>query len=102
MALVGTPLIVILLASSIGLISPSFAASVHSNSPLGPSTLPGTTFVSGPPTGSKGPDDITLLATEELNDGRALIWTAFQNGINPDGTPAVSYKHLTLPTICSV
>jgi hypothetical protein len=46
--------------------------------------------VSAPPTGSKGPDDITRMAVHGLENGRELIWTAFQNGINPDGTPGVS------------
>lgn len=46
-----------------------------------------TTFVAAPPSGAKGPDDITLLAVPGLDGGRAVIWTAYQNGINPDGTP---------------
>lgn len=50
-------------------------------------TLPAVPFVSGPPAGAKGPDDITRLAIDGLDQGRAVIWTAFQNGINPDGTP---------------
>ncbi|MDA4118172.1 MAG: hypothetical protein OK455_07495 [Thaumarchaeota archaeon] len=49
--------------------------------------MPSSTFVSTPPPGAKGPDDITLLPTKGLDGGKALIWTAFQNGINPDGTP---------------
>jgi hypothetical protein len=31
-----------------------------------------------------------MLATEGVNDGNALIWTAYQNGINPDGTPGTT------------
>ena len=70
--------LVLLLASpSVTAFSPSHAGS------SGPGTLPSKLFVSAPPTGAKGPDDITLLAV----DGHTLIWTAFQNGINPDGTP---------------
>jgi hypothetical protein len=82
-------LVIVLLASSIGLsILPSVAAfSPSSSGSGGPNTLPETTLVSAPPTGAKGPDDITLFATEGVNAGKALIWTAFQNGINPDGTP---------------
>jgi hypothetical protein len=34
----------------------------------------------------KGPDDITLLATPGLDGGAALIWTAYQNGIDANGT----------------
>jgi hypothetical protein len=30
------------------------------------------------------------MAVKGLDRGRELIWTAFQNGINPDGTPGVS------------
>jgi hypothetical protein len=52
-----------------------------------PATLPGTVFVAAPPPGATGPDDITRLATPGVDGGRALIWTAYQNGINPDGTP---------------
>jgi hypothetical protein len=55
-----------------------------------PGTLPATAFVSAPPTGAKGPDDITALAVNGLDHGRALVWTAFQNGINPNGTPGTS------------
>jgi hypothetical protein len=53
----------------------------------GPGMLPGMIFVAGPPVGATGPDDITRLATPGVDKGRALIWTAYQNGINPDGTP---------------
>jgi hypothetical protein len=83
-------LVIMLLSSSIGIaILPSVAAfsSSASGGSSGPSTLPSTTLVSAPPAGAKGPDDITMLATDGLGGGKALIWTAFQNGINPDGTP---------------
>jgi hypothetical protein len=53
----------------------------------GPATLPGTTFVAAPPPGAKGADDITALASEGVDRSRLVIWTAYQNGINPDGTP---------------
>ncbi len=55
-------------------------------------------FVSSPPAGSKGPDDITLLAIPGLDGGAALIWTAFQNGIMPNGTAG----HSGGPTLCTV
>ncbi|MCI4357641.1 MAG: hypothetical protein L3J99_01170 [Thermoplasmata archaeon] len=48
--------------------------------------MPSTTFVAAPPSGAAGPDDITELAVHGLDHGRAVIWTAYQNGINPDGT----------------
>jgi hypothetical protein len=56
----------------------------------GPSTLRETPFVQAPPTGSSGPDDLTRLAVKGVDGGRALIWTAFQNGIGADGTPGKS------------
>jgi len=75
--------VIALLASSIGVaILPSV-----SGISTGPSTLPGTTFVSAAPTGSSGPDDITILATDHLDGGKALIWTAYQNGIGTMGQP---------------
>jgi len=52
--------------------------------------LPSKTFVASPPAGSAGPDDITMLTTEGVNHGSPMIWTAYQNGINPDGTPGVA------------
>ncbi|MCI4366823.1 MAG: hypothetical protein L3K08_03630 [Thermoplasmata archaeon] len=52
--------------------------------------MSGGTFVAGPPTGAKGPDDLTTLAVPGLDHGRALIYTAFQNGINPNGTAGTS------------
>jgi hypothetical protein len=55
----------------------------------GPSLLPSTTVVAAPPAGAKGPDDLTRLAVDGLAGGRSLLWTAFQNGIGPDGTPAL-------------
>lgn len=45
-------------------------------------------LVSSPPPGSKGPDDITAMAGEGDHGGHAVIWTAYQNGIGPDGSPA--------------
>jgi hypothetical protein len=82
-------LIIALLASSISFaILPSVAAAPSSSSgPGGPGTLPSTTFVAAPPAGATGPDDITQMAIARLDGGRTVIWTAYQNGINPDGTP---------------
>ena len=56
-------------------------------STIGHGALPATLFVANPPPGATGPDDITRLATDGVDRGRALVWTAYQNGINPDGTP---------------
>ncbi|HVB96086.1 MAG TPA: hypothetical protein VND41_05745 [Nitrososphaerales archaeon] len=43
--------------------------------------------MSTPPAGAKGPDDVAKMAIVGLDGGRAVIWTAYQSGINPDGTP---------------
>jgi len=75
--------VILLMLPAVALISSSSFTTVS----LVPSTLPSKTFVSAPPAGAKGPDDITMLAVPGLDSGRLLIWTAFQNGINPDGTP---------------
>jgi hypothetical protein len=83
-------LIIVLLASSIGLSILPAVTAASSGSSAGPSMLPSTTFVPAPPTGSKGPDDITMLATKGVNGGNPLVWTNYQNGINPDGTPGVA------------
>ena len=88
-----TFLLVILFASSMGLLlmAPSFAASSNSlagiNKACALSSLPSTTLVSGPPTGAKSPDDLTIMAVRGLDNGNPLLWTEYQNGIDPDGTP---------------
>jgi hypothetical protein len=52
-------------------------------------TLTGRTLVSGPPPGAiSSPDDLTLTAVKGLDQGRLTLWTEWQNGINPDGTPS--------------
>ncbi|MBV9100014.1 MAG: hypothetical protein JO198_03095 [Candidatus Dormibacteraeota bacterium] len=53
----------------------------------GPTDLPGAVLVAGPPAGASGPDDLAQLSVEGLDAERALIWTAYQNGIGPDGSP---------------
>jgi hypothetical protein len=88
--ILGPALLFVLIFSSIGfLMGPSAAAvSQPSNGAVCKNdVLPDTRFVSAPPTGSKGPDDITRMAVNRFDNDRELIWTAFQNGINPDGTP---------------
>jgi hypothetical protein len=62
----------------------SVVASAFHHAPM---TLPNSTLVSAPPAGAKGPDDITWLASDGLDWGRPVVWTAYQNGVNPDGTP---------------
>jgi hypothetical protein len=95
----GRTFIILLLASSLGLLMlTSVVFSSSANGSVGPSTLPGTMLVSTPPTASKGPDDITMLATPGLDGGKPLIWTEWQNGINPDGTRSCP----TCPTASNV
>lgn len=79
-----TYVVFLLVASSIGLlISPGPSVSFASG---GSNTLPSTTFVAAPPAGSKGPDDITILSVPGVDGGRAVIWTAYQNGIQANGS----------------
>ncbi|MBV8527004.1 MAG: hypothetical protein JOZ75_01680 [Candidatus Dormibacteraeota bacterium] len=52
-----------------------------------PTTLHGRVLVGSAPPGSKGPDDISVLSVDGVDRDRPVLWTAYQNGINPDGTP---------------
>ncbi len=85
-------LALVLIASSVGILSAGAAPDdragpSHGSRPASPpNTLPQTTFVPAPPTGAKGPDDITHLALRALDHGRDVVWTAYQNGVNPNGT----------------
>ena len=54
-------------------------------------TLPGETLVSAPPPGDTQPDDIAWLPAGNLDGGKTLLWTEFQNGINPNGPPSSQY-----------
>jgi hypothetical protein len=74
-------------AAAISVLATSAAAAPGHATSTGPGTLPGTTLVTAPPAGATGPDDLTSLATPGLDGGHLVIWTAYQNGINPDGTP---------------
>ncbi|MDA4127158.1 MAG: hypothetical protein OK452_08175 [Thaumarchaeota archaeon] len=87
------PLLAVILFSSLIflLASPGvFAFTPTPASATGPGTLSSKTFVSAPPTGTKGPDDITLMAIDGHDGERTLVWTNYQNGINPDGTPGTA------------
>jgi hypothetical protein len=53
-------------------------------------TLSGSVLVTGPPVGGSQPDDLTVMAVRGLDHGRALLWTEWQNGVNPNGTPSSS------------
>ena len=74
-------------AAVISVLATSAAAAPPPTVSVGPGTLPGKTFVAAPPPGATGPDDITSLAVPGVDNGRLMIWVAYQNGINPDGTP---------------
>ena len=74
-------------AAFIPVMAASAAAAPGHARPDWPGTLPATTVVAAPPSGAKGADDITPLATRGVDGGRLVIWTAYQNGINADGTP---------------
>lgn len=83
------PLLVALVAASVSfLLLPALAVgAVAPSVATGPHTLPSSVLVSAPPSGAKGPDDITSHSLKGDGTGAALIWTAYQNGINPNGTP---------------
>ena len=75
------------IAVGIAIAMPVAGAAAGHSGMKDPGTLPGKIFVASPPAGATGPDDITRFASSGVDGGRALIWTAYQNGINPDGTP---------------
>ena len=82
-------LIVCLVAGALVLIGISglVSASGLASHVAGPGSLPGGTFVAAPPAGSKGADDLGFLPGYCGDEVGATIWTAYQNGINPDGSP---------------
>ena len=68
---------------------PSTAESPTTSPSCTSTTLSGTTLVSSPPPGAtSSPDDLTLMAVKGLDNGKSILWTEWQNGINPDGTPS--------------
>ncbi len=77
------------IATTSGTSAPPSVAHPSDSSTLG--TLPEETLVASPPSGDSEPDDIAWLPAGHLDGGRPLIWTAFQNGINPNGTPGTPY-----------
>jgi hypothetical protein len=72
----------VILVLSLAFLSPLAVRATGTGNP----TLIGKTLVSSPPTGDKGPDDITYLTTPSLDGGNPMIWTAYQNGIQANGT----------------
>ena len=92
-ALVGAVIAVVIVAAIAVLSTALGAQAVSRPSAVSPQwkTLPGETIVFGPPSGARGPDDLAWLAIHGLDSGRPLIWTEFQNGINPNGTPGSAY-----------
>ena len=79
----GSSLVAFLFVSSIVILLSSNVAAVSTMS--GPTTLSSTTFVSAPPTGASQPDDLALSTTPGLDNGQPVIWTEYQNGIQPNG-----------------
>ena len=67
---------------------PLVARHAAADTDRGPHTLRASTFVGAAPKGASGPDDITILSAAGLDGGRRVIWTAFQNGLPPDGSAA--------------
>jgi hypothetical protein len=89
-ALIVTALSVVVLGSVFGLVwvgnaqaAPTLSASDHL---AGPHYLPSAPFVTGGPGTNFGPDDLTSMPLHP--GGPSLIWTEWQNGIDPNGTPA--------------
>jgi hypothetical protein len=80
-------LLLVLVATFVGGLASSSAAAAPVIHPSAWSTLPNTTLVATPPSGAKGADDIAWMVNDGLDHGKALIWTAYQNGINPNGSP---------------
>jgi hypothetical protein len=72
---------------TLGVLALGSAAHADDQQHGGPATLPGKTIVTAPPAGTSGPDDLTRLAVDGLDGGKALLWVPMQNGIGPDGTP---------------
>jgi hypothetical protein len=56
-----------------------------------PKDLPGETLLAAPPNGWSQPDDLAWLPAGDLDSGKPLLWTEFQNGINPNGTPSSQF-----------
>ncbi|MCI4337128.1 MAG: hypothetical protein L3K17_08085, partial [Thermoplasmata archaeon] len=80
--------VVLLIAASMMVLGTPLAdaRSVGVGHSLPPSTLSARTFVAAPPNGSVGPDDITDLSVPGFDHGNLVVWVAFQNHIDPNGT----------------
>ncbi|MGI0131789.1 MAG: hypothetical protein ACREDK_01640 [Thermoplasmata archaeon] len=91
-ALVGILVVAITLGGAAAFLAVPASATAHLtiSAKSGPSTLPGTTFVSAPPGGASGPDDLAYLPPQCTFGIPGTIWTAYQNGIGPTGTPSGS------------
>lgn len=81
-------LALVLVVSSTAILGTTAAASSPGapGHPTALQTLNSSTFVASPPPGATGPDDITALAVPGVDHGHLVIWTAYQNGVNPNGT----------------
>lgn len=81
-------LFVTLASAAVVALSSGGAAAAHAMPTT--QTLSSTTVVAAPPANATGPDDLTRMAVLGLDNGTPLLWTAYQNGINPDGTPGTT------------
>lgn len=90
-ALASVGLIAVLLGSGLGLLalSGSGSGTPALDPAVAPTTLPATTIVAAPPAHNSSPDDLAWMSLK-AGDGPALLWTEYQNGINPNGTPGAS------------
>ena len=75
-------------STSLSSVSSSSGQSLTANDPSSPRSLTGTTLVSAPPSGLSGPDDLTWLSVPGIEGGQPLLWTEYQNGIQPNGEPS--------------
>jgi len=89
-------LLAVLLVSSIGVLAFPAVSAQPTSEACGP-TLLGSTFVAAPPAGATGPDDITVMSKHGVDGGRGMIWTAYQDGINPTGRQAVPEARFRAP-----
>ncbi|MGI0129638.1 MAG: hypothetical protein ACREDE_01635 [Thermoplasmata archaeon] len=91
---------IVLAASSVGVLveigatgatsDPALPASGSpASDPLAaPHFIPNAVFVAGPPPKESGADDITEISIPDFDHGHPVIFTEYQNRINPIGTPS--------------
>jgi hypothetical protein len=94
-------LVTALIGASVGVVflAGTTAAASEANERGGPTYLPSSPFVSGPPKGSSQPDDLTVYPGGIGAGAHPTLWTEWQNHVNPDGTPSspggLTYSNVT-------